>query len=152
MFDQFVASGNLHQQFIFNVSLPLPLFDRGDHDAAVARANAHAIEADEKATLRSAHGQVEALTKQREVLTAALKELEEVAVPKSTLVVQQTQKAFDLGQTRLPDLLLVERSHRDLLLEVLETRFDLFQARAQLRQLLGLDDAAARAARQQRKS
>lgn len=149
--DNFILSGNLNQQFTFNVSLPIPLFDRGDHDAAAAHANAKALEADERATLREAHGQVDALVKQRDVLAESLKTLETVAIPKSELVVAQTQKAFDLGQTRLPDLLLVQRAHRDLLSEVLETRFDLFQARAQLRQLLGLDDAAARTAANQRK-
>lgn len=149
--DNFVLSGNLNNQLTFNVSLPIPIFDRGDHDAAAARANAKALEADERATLREAHGQVDALIKQRDVLAESLKTLETVAIPKSELVVAQTQKAFDLGQTRLPDLLLVQRAHRDLLSEVLETRFDLFQARAQLRQLLGLDDAAARTVAQRKR-
>ena len=151
LFDNFVASGNLHQQLIFSVGLPLPFFDRGDHDAAAARANARALEADERATIREAHGQVEALLVQKATLTETLRKLENEALPKSTQIIAQTQKAFDLGQTRLPDLLLAERSHRDLLLEVLETRFDLFTARAQLRQLLGLDDAAARDAARLRK-
>ena len=57
----------------------------------------------------------------------------------------QTQKAFDLGEVRLADLLLAERAHRDLLQEVLDARFDLFTVRAQLRQALGLDDEVARA-------
>lgn len=151
LFDNFIASGNLHQQLIFTVGLPLPIFDRGEHDAAAARANARALEADERATLRDAHGQVDGLLAQKAALTETLHLLETEAVPKSTQIIAQTQKAFDLGQTRLPDLLLAQRSHRDLLLEVLETRFDLFTARAQLRQLLGLDDAAARQAANQRK-
>jgi outer membrane protein TolC len=151
LFDNFVASGNLHQQLMFSVGLPLPFFDRGDHDSAASRATAKALEADEHATLRDAKGQVEGLVAQQKSLAETLHKLETEAVPKSTTIITQTQKAFDLGQTRLPDLLLAQRSHRDLLLEVLETRFDLFTARAQLRQLLGLDDAAAREAAQQRK-
>ena len=151
LFDNFVASGNLPQQLIFTVGLPLPMFDRGDHDAAAARANARALEADERATIRTAHGQVEGLVAQQRALTETLRKLETEAIPKSTQIIAQTQKAFDLGQTRLPDLLMAQRSHRDLLLEVLETRFDLFTARAQLRQLLGLDDDAARQAARKRK-
>ncbi|HEX7704102.1 MAG TPA: hypothetical protein VF403_25345, partial [Kofleriaceae bacterium] len=77
-------------------------------------------------------------------LVTMLQRLESDSVPKSTLIIVQTQKAFDLGQARLADLLLVERAHRDLLLEVLDTRFDLFTVRAQLRQALGLDDEVAR--------
>ena len=75
-----------------------------------------------------------------------LAKLQNAEIPKSAQIIEQTRKAFDLGQARLADLLLVERSHRDLLLEVLDTRFDLFNVRAQLRQALGLDDAIARVA------
>ena len=67
-----------------------------------------------------------------------------MTVPKSARIIEQTRRAFDLGQAPLADLLLVERAHRDLLLELLDTRFDLFNVRAQLRQQLGLDDQAAR--------
>ncbi len=146
MLDNLVVAGNQHQQLLFGVTLPLPLFDRGNHDAAAARANAHAIEAQDRAEVREAHGLVDALLSQRTTLQTTLGRLEAESVPKSTQIILQTRKAFDLGQARLADLLLVERAHRDLLLEVLDTRFDLFTVRAQLRQALGLDDQLARAA------
>src|SRR5262249_23167221 len=121
-----------------------PLFDRGDHDEAAARAGARALAAEERAEVRAAEGQVEALLAQRATLEAAIARLTSETVPKSAQVIAQTQRAFDLGQAPLADLLLVERAHRDLLLELLDTRFDLFNVRAQLRQQLGLDDQAAR--------
>jgi outer membrane protein TolC len=73
-----------------------------------------------------------------------LQKLEQEQLPKSTKIIEQTKRAFDLGEVRVADVLLVERAHRDLLSEVLETRFDLFTVRAQLRQALGLDDEVAR--------
>ncbi|HEY0252855.1 MAG TPA: hypothetical protein VGC41_15070, partial [Kofleriaceae bacterium] len=110
-----------------------------------ARANARAVEAEDRAQVREQRGVVTALTSQMKTLQTTLQRLETEQVPKSTQIITQTRKAFDLGEARLADLLLVERAHRDLLLEVLDTRFDLFNVRAQLRQALGLDDAVARA-------
>jgi cobalt-zinc-cadmium efflux system outer membrane protein len=146
LLDNLVVAGNQHQQLLFSLGFALPVFDRGNHDAAAAHANAHAIEAQERADVREAHGLVEALLAQRTTLQTTLQRLEADSVPKSTQIILQTRKAFDLGQARLVDLLLVERAHRDLLLEVLDTRFDLFTVRAQLRQALGLDDQLARSA------
>jgi cobalt-zinc-cadmium efflux system outer membrane protein len=144
MLDNLTVAGNQHQQLLFSIGFPLPLFDRGDHDAAAARANARAIAAEDRAAVREAHGMVDALLAQHATLVTTLQRLEADSVPKSTQIIAQTRKAFDLGQARLADLLLVERAHRDLLLEVLDTRFDLFSVRAQLRQALGLDDEVAR--------
>ena len=144
--DNLTVSGDQHQSLLFSVGIPLPIFDRGDHDEAAARANARSVAAEDAAAVRDARGQVEALIAQRAALEATLAKLEHDAIPKSTQIIQQTKTAFDLKDARLADLLLVERAHRDLLLEVLETRFDLFTVRAQLRQQLGLDDKAARGA------
>ena len=62
-------------------------------------------------------------------------------------------RAFLLGRTgwsRIGGLLIISGAfgifRRDLLVEVLDTRFDLFNVRAQLRQALGLDDEIARLA------
>ncbi len=142
--DNLTISGDQHQSLLFTVGIPLPVFDRGTHDEAAARANARALAAEDRAAVRDAAGQVEALLAQRTMLEAAVKKLEIDTVPKSTQIIAQTRRAFDLGQAPLADLLLVERAHRDLLLELLDTRFDLFNVRAQLRQQLGLDDQAAR--------
>ena len=146
MYDRYEYGGGLPQTLAVTIGIPLPLFDRGTHDAAAARANARAIVAEDQAAVREARGVVDALLAQRDTLVQTLVKLEKDEIPKSALIIEQTRKAFDLGQARLADLLLVERSHRDLLLEVLDTRFDLFNVRAQLRQALGLDDEIARLA------
>jgi cobalt-zinc-cadmium efflux system outer membrane protein len=142
--DNLTVSGDQHQSLMFTIGIPLPIFDRGTHDEAAARATAHAEAAEDRAAVRDAGGQVEALLAQRAMLEAAISRLTSDTVPKSSQIIAQTQRAFDLGQAPLADLLLVERAHRDLLLELLDTRFDLFNIRAQLRQQLGLDDQVAR--------
>jgi cobalt-zinc-cadmium efflux system outer membrane protein len=142
--DNLTISGDQHQSLMFTVGIPLPIFDRGDHDEAAAHAAARALAAQDRAEVRDAAGQVEALLGQRAMLDGAIARLTSDTVPKSARIIEQTRRAFDLGQAPLADLLLVERAHRDLLLELLDTRFDLFNVRAQLRQQLGLDDQAAR--------
>jgi cobalt-zinc-cadmium efflux system outer membrane protein len=145
-YDNLVVAGNQQQTVMVSLSIPLPMFDRGNHDAAALQATARANAADDRAVVETARGAVVALRAQRATLVATLGRLEAEAVPKSAQIVQQTRRAFDLGQAGLADLLLAERAHRELLLEVLDTRFDLFNVRAQLRQALGLDDQAARTA------
>lgn len=143
-YDNLIVAGNQAQTVLFSLSLPLPVFDRGDHDAAAARANARAVQAEDRAVVDEAVGLVEALAAQRETLKTTLTRLDQESVPRSTQILAQTRRSFDLGQASLADLLLAERAHRELLLEVLDTRFDLFNVRAALRQALGLDDLIAR--------
>ncbi|HEX3758100.1 MAG TPA: TolC family protein [Kofleriaceae bacterium] len=142
--DNLTISGDQHQSLMFTLGIPLPVFDRGDHDEAAARATARAEAAEDRAAVRDAAGQVEALLAQRAALETSVARLTSDTVPKSAQIVAQTRRAFDLGQAPLSDLLLAERAHRDLLQELLDTRFDLFNVRAQLRQQLGLDDQTAR--------
>lgn len=146
-YDNLTVAGNQGQTAMLSLSIPLPFFDRGAHDAAVARANARAAAADDQAATQQARGELAALRAQRNTLEATLATLESTSVPRSAQIVEQTRRAFDLGQAGLAELLLAERAHRELLLEVLDTRFDLFGVRVLLRQSLGLDDQVARAAR-----
>jgi cobalt-zinc-cadmium efflux system outer membrane protein len=144
VYDYDAYSGDLSQTLAFSLSIPLPFFDRGNHDAEAARANAHAIEAQDRGAIRQERGSVESLTGKLAALQAALVRLDKELEPTSQAIVNDTQKSLDIGESTITDLLLAERAHRDLLLEVLDTRNDLFTVRAQLRTALGLDDAAAR--------
>lgn len=145
-YDNYVYGGAPPQSIALSLGIPLPLFDRGNHDAAAARANARAIHAQEQALLRVEGGTAAGLAQQLEKLKIVLHRLETESVPKAQKIVEQTRKAFDLGQSGLAELLLAEREYRDLLAQLLDTRFDLFNTRVALRQALGLDDEAARLA------
>jgi cobalt-zinc-cadmium efflux system outer membrane protein len=145
-YDNYTFGGGLPQTLAVSIGIPLPLFDRGQHDAAAARANARALQQQELAVIRGERGGVDGLVSQLEKLKVVLHRLETDSVPKAQKIVEQTRKAFDLGQSGLADLLLAERQYRDLLLQLLDTRFDLFTVRVQLRQAIGIDDGAARSA------
>ncbi len=147
-YSNYQFGGNIPQTLAFSVAFPLPLFDRGNHDAAAARANARSIAAQEQALLRAERGEAEAYAAQLVALRSTLERIEKESVPKTQKIVEGTRKAFDLGQSGLAELLLAERQYRDLLSQALDTRFDLFNVRVNMRQALGLDDLAARAAEQ----
>jgi cobalt-zinc-cadmium efflux system outer membrane protein len=144
--DNLTVAGNEPNTMLFSVTFPIPIFDRGDHDAAAAMAEAHALAAEELADRREARGAVDALVAQKQYLDTEIERLSTVSIPKSEKILADTHKAFDAGQDSLSDLILAERAHRELILELLDARYDLFTARSGLRQTLGLDDAAARAA------
>src|SRR5262249_36516399 len=91
-------------------------------------------------------GTVDGLRKQLAAVKASLDRYERESLPRSRVIVEQARKAFDLGQTGLAELLLDQRMYRDLARKVLDTRFELFTVRAQLRRALGLDDLIARGA------
>ncbi len=143
-YDNYQYSGSLPHSLALSLSVPLPFFDRGNHDAAAARANARSIAAQDEAAVRTDLGTVEGLRKQYAAVKATLDRYERESLPRSNAIVAQARKAFDLGQTGLAELLLDERTHRDLVRKVLDTRFELFGVRAQLRRALGLDDRVAR--------
>ncbi len=145
-YDNYAFGGDTPQTLAFSLAFPLPVFDRGNHDAAAARANARSIAAQEQALLRVERGQAEQYAAQLSTLKGVLDRLEKESVPKTQHIVEQTRKAFDGGQSGLAELLLAERQYRDVLSQALDTRFDLFNVRTNLRQALGLDDEAARAA------
>ena len=145
-YDNYQYSGSAPQSLAISVGIPLPLFDRGDHDAAAARANARSLAAQEHALIRNERGLVEAYLAKLASLKATLDRLEKDSVPKSEEIVKGTRTAFDGGHSGIADLLLAERQFRDLQAKALDTRFDLFNVRVNLRQALGLDDQSARAA------
>lgn len=143
-YDNYNYGGSLPHSIAVSVGIPLPLLDRGNHDAAAARASARSIELSEDATIRTELGAVQGLRKQFLAVQATLDRYERESLPRSKAIVEQARKAFDLGQSGLAELLLDERAYRDLVHKILDTRFELFNVRAQLRRALGFDDLAAR--------
>lgn len=142
--DNLTAAGNQPDTLMLSMSVPLPVFDRGRHDAAAARAEARALADEDDAARAEARGQVDALGSQLAALEQEIAALATDSVPRADAILISTRKAFDLGQDSLADLILAERGRRELVLALLDARYDRFAARAALRQALGLDDADAR--------
>lgn len=143
--DRFTISGDIANSLMVSVSLPLPVFDRGQHDAALARARQAELQSTLAATLERAKADVDGLAKRLETLAKTLADLQGSAIPKSAEVLEGTMEAFGRGQVSMTDLLLARRTHTSLLLKAMDLRFELFLVRNDLRRVLGLDAALARA-------
>ncbi len=136
-----VMSGFSPNSFQITVTVPLPIFDRGQHDAAKARY--HALEQHHVAEglVAGARSDFAGLVSRKAFLEGAMGILDTVAVPKSTAILDSTTKALDIGQVSMTDLLLARRTHLSLVQNQMDMHFEFFGVRNDLRHTLGLDTA-----------
>ena len=121
------------------VMMPLPVSDRGQHDAAKALSRAEELDQLRTATLTSAHAELTGLLRRKEALERTLAILEKDSLPRAKSVLESTQQAFDHGGISLTDFLLARRSYVSLRLLLLEQRYELFTVRNDIYRVLGLD-------------
>ncbi len=143
--DKLTISGDQPRTLLFGVQLGLPLFDRGQHDAAVADLRAEELHRSRAAALARARADVRSLVERRATAEASLAALRDEALPRSKRILDSTVAAVGQGELSMTDLLLARRTHADLVLKVAELRFGAFSLRNELRQALGLDAEAVRA-------
>ncbi|HYS04663.1 MAG TPA: TolC family protein [Candidatus Dormibacteraeota bacterium] len=142
--DNLTISGDQPRTYLFSIGIPLPIFDRGQHDASRAEARARELELAAAGLRERGRADVQALQERRASLERTLDGLLEQAVPKSKGVLEATLGAVNRGGVSMTDLLLARRTHTDLLLKVMDLQFDLFSVRNDLRRALGLDADLAR--------
>lgn len=140
--DRFVESGDNRNTLSFGVALPLPVFDRGQHDSSKALSRAVELHDTRNAVLLQARADLAGLLGRRATLQRVVANLEKESVPRSTSVLGSTQIAFDHGGVSLTDLLLARRSHIALQLTLLDERFELFGINNELERVLGLGAVA----------
>src|SRR5262245_16985915 len=117
VYDQFVVAGNQRNSFLVGVSVPLPVFDRGQGDAIEAAANlqvasrTRALLREQAARDASQLGaQAADVDKQRVVLR-------DRSVPLARSLVHTLDSAVQRGGASLQDLLLARRTLGELLLD-----------------------------------
>jgi cobalt-zinc-cadmium efflux system outer membrane protein len=137
--DTYLAGGGQPNAFQVTVTVPLPLFDHGQHDAAKARAKALEQRYLASGIVSSARGDFTGLLNRKAFLESTLKTLDSVAVPKSKGILEASSRAFDQGQVSMTDLLLARRTHLSLVLSQMDLHFEYFSVRSDLRHTLGLD-------------
>jgi outer membrane protein, heavy metal efflux system len=139
VYDRLVVSGDQPRTFMFTMTIPLPVFDRGQHDAARAQSRALELGSTARAALERARGDVSGLARRKEFLERTLRTLTNDAVPRSKAILDTTTAAFARGQVSMTDLLLARRTHIALMVNLMDVRFDYLQTRNELRRVLGLD-------------
>jgi cobalt-zinc-cadmium efflux system outer membrane protein len=140
--DKLVISGDQPRTLSFGVSIPLPFFDRGQHDAARADLRADEVHQGAATTLARARADAASLADRLKTLERILGDLKGDALGRSRSVLDSTVAAVNRGQLSMTDLLLARRTHADLTLKVMDLQFSAFSARNELRRTLGLDAKA----------
>jgi cobalt-zinc-cadmium efflux system outer membrane protein len=141
--DRFTISGDNENTLSLSAALPIPLFDRGQHDKAKALARAQELEHARRATLYEARGEINGLVIREQALEKTLASIEKDALPRANSVLEAQEKGLVQGQLDMTDMLLARRQAIALRLQALDIRFELFGVRNDLRRALGLDDPAA---------
>jgi cobalt-zinc-cadmium efflux system outer membrane protein len=133
--DQFVISGNQQNSLFVGVSLPLPVFQHGQDDAAAAAVAANSAERARAQLLNTAKAQLTQLTNELTQVEARQKRLREESLPLARSVVDRLSTAVSRGAAPIQELLLARRSLAELILtssELDRTDFHLHVARARL--------------------
>jgi len=141
--DRFRLSNDDPYTLQLGVVLPLPLFDRGTHEAAAARARARELEALRRANARDAAQEQAGLLRRLQAVEETLGLLESEALPRSDAIERAAQLAYEQGEYGATELLLAQRERLELRLELADLSFERFALRNELRRNLGLDAAAA---------
>ncbi|HVU05634.1 MAG TPA: TolC family protein [Polyangiaceae bacterium] len=136
--DYLVAAGNQANTLTASVSIPLPLFDHGQHLSRFAEGQARELDFQARALETRALSEARALLARREVLMGKLDALSRFAIPRADAVLKSSDDAYHHGQLSLTDLLIVRREHASLLLDAIDTRYELFTVRNTLHRTLGI--------------
>lgn len=137
--DRFVSAGDIRNTLSFGLALPLPVFDRGQHDSSKALSRATELHDTRTSLLLQARADLAGLLSRKAALEKVLASLERESLPRSSSVLTSTQIAFDHGGVSLTDLLLARRNHIALQLTLLDERFELFAIRNELEHVLAPD-------------
>lgn len=136
--DQFVVSGNNPSTVFVGVSVPVPLFDRGQADAQAARVNAETAQRLREKLLTQRERERARLEAQLERAQAREKQLEEKALPLARSVVANLEKAMLVGSP-LQDLILARRTLAELAADNADVDLAVFRTSTELDRILGRD-------------
>jgi cobalt-zinc-cadmium efflux system outer membrane protein len=130
--------GDNMNQVNLGLALPLPVFDRGQHDVHKASERALELEDERRALLADARAALEGLMSRKSALEANIEVLTKETLPRSEAVLTAAEQAFHQGGASMTDFLLARRAHIALTLTRLDQRFELFTVKNELHRVLGL--------------
>jgi cobalt-zinc-cadmium efflux system outer membrane protein len=113
--DQFQVSGNQRHSLAVGVSLPLPLFERGQADLAQALSARQAAETERRLLTEQAGRDLDRLFGQAGELAQRQQSMRREYLPLSRKLVERLTLTVKAGGAPLPDLLLARRNLNELL-------------------------------------
>ena len=133
MHDQFEIAGNQANSIVLGVSLPLPVFDRGQVESVRAKRRLEAAEQAHRVLSDSALRALTLARKRLAVLQARARSLDEAALPRARSLAEGMDAASHRGGASLIDVLLARRAFEELQLDRLEVAATTFKATLDIR-------------------
>jgi len=127
VYDQFVAAGNQRNSFLLGVSVPLPVFDRGQGDAIEAAANLQVANRTRALLRAQATRDASQLASQSADVEKQRGVLRDRSIPLARSLVRTLDSAVQRGGSSLQDLLLARRTLGELLLDSADLDLQAFQ-------------------------
>ena len=135
--DAFVISGNQPNSVTLSLAMPLPIFDRGQPEAARAAARA-SLAARQRETLVAAARRALAADRRRlGVLAERTRRLDEQAIPMARTTAERVEAAARRGGAALQDVLLARRAMEELQLDRVDVAGQSFSTRLEIRRAAG---------------
>ncbi len=132
---QFEETGD--HAYFFEISVPLPLFDRNQGTRQEATAGIARAEAERRAGLLELQAEMVELVRQLQSASEQIRSMDTVVLPAAGVNYQTTHRAFLLGEAGSLELLEAQRTLLETKRERLELLGELFSARIALDTLLG---------------
>ncbi|MCY1074660.1 TolC family protein [Archangium lansingense] len=127
VYDQFVISGNQLHSVGINLSIPLPLFDRGQADVLAASAASEAAAKTHAQLTTQAQRELTSLSAQRDAMEARRTRVRTQTLPQASQLVQRLEAAVRAGGASMLELLLARRTYGQLLLDAAELDLSAFR-------------------------
>ncbi|MFE8595336.1 TolC family protein [Archangium violaceum] len=127
LYDQFLISGNQLHSVGINLSIPLPVFDRGQADVLAASASAEAAASTRAQLTAQAQRDLTSLSAQRDALEARRTRVRTQTLPQAAQLVQRLEAAMRAGGASMLELLLARRTYGQLLLDATELDLSAFR-------------------------
>jgi cobalt-zinc-cadmium efflux system outer membrane protein len=134
--DQFVAAGNQSNSLNFSVTVPLPVFDRGQTEVTRAQRRLANNETTRRTLTATVLRGLSDQRRQLQILEARARILEDQALPRARSVVERTEGAFRRGGVAFPDVLLARRAFEELQLDRIDVATAAHRAGLSLRRAM----------------
>ncbi|MFO0600183.1 MAG: TolC family protein [Myxococcaceae bacterium] len=118
--DWFVVSGNQPHSLFVGVSMPLPVFDRGQADARAATAVEDASQRAKQLLQESAERGLKSATTELSAYQERLARLRTNTLPLSMHIVERLSEAVARGAAPVQDLILARRTYEELSIDALD--------------------------------
>lgn len=125
--DWFVTSGNQPNSLFVGVTVPLPVFDHGQHDAQAAAVLAAATDRARAVLQEGSRRSLASIADELKAFEERRARLREQTIPLARRIVERLGEAVGRGAADLQDLILARRTLEELSIDALDVELSAFK-------------------------